>query len=223
MDFAHPKWLWLLALVPLLAAWVVTGARRRARDWSALGQGVRLLGDGAAWWLGAIACLIVALGQPRWGRAPGPPTPPGHDIVLLVDVSRSMAVEDAVPSRLDAAIEMAEDLVRALGREPGNRMAVVAFAGRGVVRRHLTENLGAVSDALRRSGPGASGRAGPTSARHRRGGRGLRRPGARRGPRDRPPHRRRGSRRDLDLEARPAPRGACPGPCGRGRRRRQGA
>ena len=23
------------------------------------GQGVRLLGDGAAWWLGAIACLMV--------------------------------------------------------------------------------------------------------------------------------------------------------------------
>jgi Ca-activated chloride channel homolog len=154
MYFAHPKWLWLLALVPLLAAWVVIGARRRARDWSALGQGVRLLGDGAAWWLGAIACLIVALGQPRWGRAPGPPTPPGHDVVLLVDVSRSMAVEDAVPSRLGAAIEMAEGLVRALGREPGNRMAVVAFAGRGVVRRHLTENLGAVADALRALRPG---------------------------------------------------------------------
>ena len=132
----------------------MTGARRRARDWSALGQGVRLLGDGAAWWLGAIACLIVALAQPRWGRAPGPPMPPGHDVVLLVDVSRSMAAEDAVPSRLGAAIETAEGLVRALGREPGNRMAVVAFAGRGVVRRHLTENLGAVSDALRALRPG---------------------------------------------------------------------
>ena len=47
-------------------------------------------------WVGAIACLVVALAQPRWGRAPAPPLPPGHDVVLVVDASRSMGAEDAV-------------------------------------------------------------------------------------------------------------------------------
>ena len=73
----------------------------------------------------------------------------------MVDVSRSMGVEDAVPNRLASAVEAAESLVNALAREPSNRAAVVAFAGRGVLRCPLTENLGAVLDALHRLRPGA--------------------------------------------------------------------
>ena len=40
-------------------------------------------GDGTIAWIGAIACLIVALAQPRWGRVPAPPLPPGRDVVLV--------------------------------------------------------------------------------------------------------------------------------------------
>ena len=65
-----------------------------------------------------------------------------------------MGVEDAVPNRLAVAVEGAESLVNALAREPSNRAAVVAFAGRGVLRCPLTENLGAVLDALHRLRPG---------------------------------------------------------------------
>ena len=101
------------------------------------------------------ACLFVALAQPRWGRLAAPPLLPGHDVVLMIDVSRSMGAEDAVPSRLAVAVEAAESLVNALSRGPANRAAVVAFAGRGVRRCPLTENLGAVLDALRRLRPGA--------------------------------------------------------------------
>src|SRR5262249_17993880 len=71
-----------------------------------------------------------------------------------VDVSRSMAAEDAVPNRLRTAVEAAESLVNALAREPANRAALVAFAGRGVLRCPMTENLGAVLDALGRLRPG---------------------------------------------------------------------
>ena len=73
----------------------------------------------------------------------------------MIDVSRSMAAEDAVPNRLAVAVEMARSLVRPLGRDPSNRAAVVAFAGRGVLRCPLTENLGAVLDALGRLHPGS--------------------------------------------------------------------
>ncbi len=104
------------------------------------------------WWLLAIACLILAVAQPRWGRL-GPAPAPGHDVVFLVDVSRSMGAEDAVPSRLGVALEYAEKLVDALGTGPDNRAAVVAFAGRGILRCPLTENLGAVIGALRRLRP----------------------------------------------------------------------
>src|SRR4051812_49065170 len=152
--FARPEMLWLLASFPLLLAWAVRGWRRRRDAWSALGQGGRLRREGGGGWLVAILCLVLALAQPRWGRSPLPAPPPGHDVVLLVDVSRSMGAQDAVPDRLGVAVEAAGSLLGALGRGSGNRVAVVAFAGRGRLRCPLTENLGAADDVLRALRPG---------------------------------------------------------------------
>jgi Ca-activated chloride channel family protein len=150
----HPEWLWLLAVVPLVAWRAAVGRARRRRDWAALGQSGRPPGDGSVGWLMAAVCFVVALAQPRWGRSDRPPLPPGHDVVLAVDVSRSMGAEDAVPDRLGRAVEAAESLVKALGNEEGDRAAVVAFAGKGVLRCPLTENLGAVVETLEKLKPG---------------------------------------------------------------------
>ncbi len=109
---------------------------------------------GALWWLSAIAFLAVAMAQPKWGRI-GSPRPPGHDAILVMDVSRSMGTEDAVPNRLVVAVEAAEGLVNALGWSQDDRAAVVGFAGRGLLLCPLTENLGHVIDTLRRLKPGA--------------------------------------------------------------------
>jgi Ca-activated chloride channel family protein len=146
--FAHPERLWLLLGLLPMAAWVVRGGRRRLGDWEALGQSGRPPGDGARAWMASMALVVLALGQPRWGRILGPDAPAGHDVVVLVDVSRSMGAEDAVPDRLGVAIESATSLLKALEAGPGNRAAVVAFAGRGVVRCPLTSSLGAAIDVL---------------------------------------------------------------------------
>ncbi len=150
MDLSHPEWLWLLLPWLLTLAWSIRGRRRRETHWKALGQGGRPPGDGALGGMIATFLLIVALTQPRWGRDPESALPPGRDVVLLVDVSRSMGAEDAVPSRLGVAIESARGLIEAMAREEGDRVAVVAFAGAGVVRCGLTENLGAASEVVRR-------------------------------------------------------------------------
>ncbi|HEV3165489.1 MAG TPA: VWA domain-containing protein [Isosphaeraceae bacterium] len=152
--FARPEWLWGLLAAPALVAWVASGRRRRARDWLRLGQTGKPRGDAAWGWLAAIVCLILALAQPRWGQIAGGGLPPGHDVVLLLDVSRSMAAQDAIPNRLGVASEAAESLVAALGKAEGSRAAVVAFAGRGAVRCPLTENMGAVVSALHTLRPG---------------------------------------------------------------------
>ncbi|MHB1560084.1 MAG: vWA domain-containing protein, partial [Isosphaeraceae bacterium] len=154
LKFAHPERLWLFAALAVLVLWWLRSLWRRRRSWQALAQRGRPPREGAVWWLLAIACLILAVAQPRWGRL-GPAPAPGHDVVLRVDVSRSMGAEDAVPSRMGVALEYAEKLVDALGTGPDNRAAVVAFAGRGLLRCPLTENLGAVKAALRRLRPGA--------------------------------------------------------------------
>ena len=151
---ANPEWLWLLLVVPLLVVWAAVGRSRRRRDWAALGQVGRPAGDGAWGWIAAALCLIVALAQPRWGWSARVPLPPGHDVVLTLDVSRSMGCEDVLPDRLGRAVEEAEGLVRALGVGQGDRAAVVAFAGRGVLRCPLTQSLGAVVERLRSLRPG---------------------------------------------------------------------
>jgi Ca-activated chloride channel family protein len=154
LTFAHPEQLWLLLIVPFLAVYALWSRLLTRRAWTGLAQRGRAPRDGTFWLIGCAACLIVAMAQPRWGHELSPPLPPGHDVVLAVDVSRSMAVEDAVPNRLALAIEVAGSMVKALAGDPANRVGLVAFAGRGVVRCPLTENLGAVLDALDRLRPG---------------------------------------------------------------------
>ena len=153
VHFIHPERLWLFAAWGLLALWAIRSRWRRRRSWAALAQRGRPPREGALWWLATIACLIAAIAQPKWGRM-GPAPAPGHDVVLMIDVSRSMGAEDAVPNRLAAAVEYAEKLVDALFAGPDNRAAIVAFAGRGVGYCPLTENLGAVKEILHRLRPG---------------------------------------------------------------------
>ena len=148
-PFAHPERLWLFALLVPIAAWAALGARRRSRDWESLGQSGRPPVRGSRSGMASMALLVLALAQPRWGRVLKPDAPTGHDVFLLVDVSRSMAAEDAVPERLTVAIESGLSLLGALGAVEGNRAGVVAFAGRGVVRCPLTANLEAAADVLR--------------------------------------------------------------------------
>ena len=155
MSFARPESLWLLVVLVPLFLWTARGRWRRRKRWQSLAQRGRPARDGTPAIVASIACVIIALAQPRWGTLPSPALPPGHDLVLAIDVSRSMAAEDAVPNRLAVAIEVAESLVKPLGEDAANRAAVVAFAGRGVLRCPLTENLGAVLEALHRLKPGS--------------------------------------------------------------------
>ena len=154
MTFAHLERLPLLAVWLCVALWWLRGLGRRLAAWRALGGSGPPLTDRAWAKLLALGTLVFALAEPRWGRQTEPPSPPGRDVVLLIDVSRSMAAEDAVPNRLAVAKQAAEGLVRALGDEPGSRAAVIAFAGAPVVRCGLTENLGAVVDVIRSLRPG---------------------------------------------------------------------
>ena len=153
--FAEPGRLWLLVLLAVVALFVARGASRRRTEWAALGLIGRPPSNGVWLWWVAGFCSILALAGPRWGRQPGIERPPGHDLVLMIDVSRSMGAEDAVPDRLHLATRAARSLLDQLRAEPGDRAALVAFAGRAVVRCPLTASLTSVADRLDELLPGS--------------------------------------------------------------------
>lgn len=72
------------------------------------------------------AVAIVALLGPRWGAAEEDVRAKGVDILIALDVSRSMLARDVRPDRLERAKEELRKLVTHLGQD---RLALLVFAG----------------------------------------------------------------------------------------------
>jgi len=144
--FAASAWLWGLALVPALVLFLVWAGRRRRRALDAFGDPelVARLTDSvsvsarrwkAALVLTAVALSVVALARPQFGTRVETVRSTGQDIVVAVDLSRSMLAEDVAPSRLERA-RLA--ILRLMDRLDGDRIGLVAFAGDAFVQSPLT-------------------------------------------------------------------------------------
>ncbi len=92
--------------------------------------------------IAAVTCLIAALARPRWGFHWEDIKRVGVDIIVAVDVSKSMLAEDVSPSRLERAKREVYDLSRML---EGDRVGLIAFAGTAFVQCPLTLDYGAFS------------------------------------------------------------------------------
>jgi len=134
----------VLILAPLVggAVWfVATWARRarirRAARWSE--ETERRARSGGRYAPSAIAFSAflgaVALAGPRWGEERLVAETRGLNLVIAVDISRSMLAQDASPSRLRRAVREADRLVQDLD---GDRLGLIAFAGQPYVLSPLT-------------------------------------------------------------------------------------
>jgi Ca-activated chloride channel family protein len=149
LSFQYPMILALGGVVVLLAAWAI--ARRRDRDQKALAafgeesllavssslpsQRKRLLLP--ALQLGAIACCVIALARPQLGNRPAALAHTGRDLLVLLDLSRSMNAADDSLSRLAVAKHAIVSLLRAA---PEDRSGLVVFGGSAFLQLPLTEN-----------------------------------------------------------------------------------
>ena len=138
MSFALPYFLWLL-LVPALLA-VVDRRRRLALEASAW-PGIRRLWAGPRgldasrngarlpmrWrlWLG-LALLVAALARPQWGKIEERVFDQSREVLLALDLSRSMLSTDVKPARLDRARLLVESL---LDKLKGERVGLLVFSG----------------------------------------------------------------------------------------------
>ena len=71
----------------------------------------------------ALLALILGIAGPQWGIEPHPTTAPGRDLVVLLDLSRSMAAVYVPPNRLGRAKACADRASqhRAAARRPSPR------------------------------------------------------------------------------------------------------
>lgn len=154
--FVHPERAWLLIVpVALLAlGFLVLRRQRSARlRYADTKAHPVLLSDAAPHgrifalvcvFVGMILVAVSAL-EPAAGWSMAKVERRGVDIVVCLDTSRSMLAEDLAPSRLARA---KRDLSALLPRMTGDRIALIAFAGRTRVVCPLTHDLAAFESLL---------------------------------------------------------------------------
>jgi Ca-activated chloride channel family protein len=102
-------------------------------------------------WL-SLGCLIAALSGPRWGLRIVPEYRRGLDVVLALDLSRSMEALDTGLSRLERAAEIGRETVENMG---GVRFGAAVSRGRGVLAVPLTSDSEAALSFLAAAGASA--------------------------------------------------------------------
>ena len=146
--FEEPIYLYLLAIIPLLAVvkWMLDRQQkkrlRRFGDPQLLKQ---LMPDVSKWrptakfWLlqAALTLLIVMLASPQMGTRVSNEKRTGIETIIAMDISNSMLAEDVAPSRLDRTKMMVENLV---DNFTDDKIGLIVFAGEAFVQLPITSD-----------------------------------------------------------------------------------
>ena len=74
----------------------------------------------------AIACLTIALVNPKIGTKLETVKREGVDVVFAIDVSKSMLAEDVAPNRLEKSQQLVTQIINSLASD---RVGIIAYAG----------------------------------------------------------------------------------------------
>jgi Ca-activated chloride channel family protein len=161
LRFEHPFYLTTLALVPVMVLLYLAVVRWKRRT-------VRNIGDEALvsqlvagysprkfqwkFYLVLAAFVMAGLGFANL-QSPGQVEQvqrQGVDVMIVLDVSRSMLAQDLQPSRLDRAKQFAQ---RLMDRLRNDRVGIVLFAGRAYLQMPLTTDHAAARLYVNTAGP----------------------------------------------------------------------
>ena len=84
-----------------------------------------------------LVLLIIAAARPQWGQEVQIVHKEGLDIVLCIDVSKSMLATDIRPNRLQRAKDQISYFI---DRLEGDRIAIVPFAGSSFIKLPMTDD-----------------------------------------------------------------------------------
>ena len=139
VRFLNPEFLWLLALLPLIALWrgrrgrvaaveysnveiartVARETRSRPARWTTM---LRLL---------VAALIILGLARPQYGKGRSEIQASGVDLMLALDVSGSMeALDFTINGQPESRVEVVKSVVaKFIEDRPDDRVGLIAFGG----------------------------------------------------------------------------------------------
>lgn len=166
-------WPWLFVFVPLpwLIRWLAPAADSQvaaikapfASRWQALGQQQGLSNANGLtkslliWTIWVL--LLSAAARPQWTGEPVELPNSGRDLMLAIDLSGSMQIEDmqvgsVLLSRIEAVKAIASDFTE---RRQGDRVGLILFGTRAYVQAPLTFDVSTVTQFIREAQLGFAG------------------------------------------------------------------
>jgi Ca-activated chloride channel family protein len=156
VKFAQPGWLILLALLPLLGSAAVAVSRLRRRQWEEflaprLRGALLKRGSPLPRWLAllfllaACAAMVIAMARPQGDAGTRTEKSLGRNVLIALDLSRSMRVSDVKPDRLGRAKMAIYELLESM---PNERFGLIGFAGSAYAYAPLTVDHNAVRETV---------------------------------------------------------------------------
>ncbi len=151
MRFAQPQMFWLLLGILVLAVFYILAFRRKHKMLERFGnialieKMTKTTSAGRQYLkafliISAYFFIVLALARPQWGMELDLVSRKGVDIIVAIDVSKSMMAEDIKPNRLRRA---KYELGHLIDKLKGDRIGIVAFSGDAFLQCPLTMDYGA--------------------------------------------------------------------------------
>ncbi|MEM7532971.1 MAG: VWA domain-containing protein [Chloroflexota bacterium] len=148
MTWGQINFLWLLAVIPVAVLCLYITYRQRQRALNRLGNLTLItrLSESVNWtgrrwqtwlWVMALLLIVIALARPQLGSELQIVEQEGLQIMVVLDVSRSMLAEDLRPNRLARAKLEISELMDRLG---GDEIGLVLFSGASFIQFPLTSD-----------------------------------------------------------------------------------
>jgi Ca-activated chloride channel family protein len=168
MTFASPTYLYGLLLVPAAIIFLLWAERQRRRAIARVGEPALIarLSDSVntrgrrlklIMWVGALTLLLIALARPQWGEVKQSVSQKGVQVMVALDVSKSMLAQDLKPDRLTRAKMEIDQLMNHLN---GDEVGLTVFSGASFVLFPLTSDYNTARSFLDSASPAIISRPG---------------------------------------------------------------
>ncbi|MES2849792.1 MAG: VWA domain-containing protein [Bacteroidota bacterium] len=149
MSFQHPEYLIALSAIPVMVLLYFFYVKWKKQTIKKIGNPVlvqQLISDYSprkflikfCLFAVAFAVIVLALANPRKPSGASNVKRNGIDVMIALDVSKSMLAQDVQPNRLERAKQLISKLI---DKMPNDRVGIVVFAGRAYLQMPLTPDL----------------------------------------------------------------------------------